>query len=212
MSKKLPYVNSTGLISKVLEKIKVAQTPDRFTQDFLGTKLSMKSGSAKALIPLLKRIGFLGSDGVPTDTYHKFRNDSESEAAMGKAIKYGFTELYSRNEYAHDLQDGELKGLVVSITGSSKDSSTVKAIVGTFKALKDFAIFGEEESTSVIEEDEEKMVDGESHQPSIPKQVSAPGDLGMNLAYTINIVLPETTNVGVYNAIFKSINENLLKK
>jgi hypothetical protein len=37
-------------------------------------------------------------------------------------------------------------------------------------------------------------------------------DLRLNLAYTINLVLPKTDDVAVFNAIFKSLRENLLRK
>jgi hypothetical protein len=66
MAEKLPYLAGYGNITKVLEKIKSAATPDRFTQDFLATKLSLKGGSARPVIPFLKRVGFLGPDGIPT--------------------------------------------------------------------------------------------------------------------------------------------------
>ena len=48
---KLPYLTASGVIPKVLEKVKAAATPDRFTQDFLATKLGMKGGNAKMVIP-----------------------------------------------------------------------------------------------------------------------------------------------------------------
>jgi len=54
----LPYVTAYGNITKVLEKIKSAETPGRFTQDFLATTLDMPGGSAKPVIPFLKRTGF----------------------------------------------------------------------------------------------------------------------------------------------------------
>lgn len=65
----LPYVVSTGSLTKALEKIQSAATPDRFTQDFLASKLGLKGGSAKPVIPFLKRTGMLASDGAPTDLY-----------------------------------------------------------------------------------------------------------------------------------------------
>jgi hypothetical protein len=34
---------------------------------------------------------------------------------------------------------------------------------------------------------------------------------GFNLSYTINLNLPETADVEVFNAIFKSLKEHLLK-
>ena len=71
MAEQLPYVPSYGLIGKVLE---TAATPPRFTHDFLSTKLGMTGGSARSLIPFPKRVGFLGTDGAPTDLYKRFRN------------------------------------------------------------------------------------------------------------------------------------------
>ena len=35
--------------------------------------------------------------------------------------------------------------------------------------------------------------------------------LGLNLSYTINLNLPATSDVAVFNAIFKSLKENMLK-
>ena len=35
--------------------------------------------------------------------------------------------------------------------------------------------------------------------------------IGLNLAYTINLNLPATSDIAVFNAIFKSLKENLLK-
>src|SRR3954447_16366805 len=78
---KVPYLNAYGNITKALQKIKTAQTPDRFTQDFLATKLGLKGGSPKPVIPYLKRTGFLGSDGAPTTLYKRFRNSAQSGAA-----------------------------------------------------------------------------------------------------------------------------------
>ena len=39
-----PYVTAYGNIAKALKKIRAAQTPPRFTQDFLATKLGLTGG------------------------------------------------------------------------------------------------------------------------------------------------------------------------
>ena len=36
--------------------------------------------------------------------------------------------------------------------------------------------------------------------------------LGVNIGYAINLNLPETTNVAVYDAIFRSLKEHLFRK
>lgn len=205
---KLPYMMAYGVITKTLEKIKSAATPDRFTQDFLTTKLSVKGGSGKPVIPFLKRIGFLGTDGVPTERYKKFRNASAAGAAAAAALKQGFKPLYDRNEYAHDLNDSDLKGLVVESTGLEPSGSTAKSIVGSFKALKAFAKFdgedsGEEEAAESSEDDK-----GDEKNTGDTTRIHA---TRLGLSYTINLNLPSTSDIAVFNAIFKSLKEHLLK-
>ena len=39
-----PYMNAYGNIGRALNKIKSAQTPPRFTTDFLATKLDLSGG------------------------------------------------------------------------------------------------------------------------------------------------------------------------
>jgi hypothetical protein len=141
MSHNLPYVLQPGTLTKILEKIKTASVPERFTQDFLGTKLGFKGGNSKAVIPLLKKIGFLATDGSPTDLYKRFRNPAQSGAAMAAGIRHGYKTLYEMNEYVHDANDKDLKGLVVQATGAEPDSRVVQAIVASLKALKAFAKF-----------------------------------------------------------------------
>ena len=67
---------------KILEKVRSAQTPERFTQDFLATKLGFRGGNPRQFIPLAKRLGFIGSDGRPSEIYNRFRNAATSKAAM----------------------------------------------------------------------------------------------------------------------------------
>ena len=136
-----PFMNAYGLVPKILEKIREAKTPDRFTQDFLGTKLGFTGGSAKAFIPLAKRLGLLGSDGTPTDLYKRFRNPAQSGQAIASAIRNGYNQLFERNEYAQELDRDGLEGLVMEITGLKKGHQTVRAICSTFNALAELADF-----------------------------------------------------------------------
>lgn len=204
MADKLPYLAGYGIITKTLEKIKAAATPERFTQDFLATKLGLKGGTAKPVIPFLKRVGFLGTDGVPTERYKQFRNATNAGAAAAAALKQGYKPLYDRNEYAHDLSDKELKGLIVEATGIAPEASTVKSIMGSFKALKAFAKF----DAGPVEEATDESAEGAAEEA---KFEGGPDALKLGLSYTINLNLPATSDIAVFNAIFKSLREHLLR-
>lgn len=218
MATKLAYLASPGLVPKILAKIQEARRPQRFTTDFLETKLGHSGGSARAFAPLLKRMGFLETDGSPTARYDRFRNQTTQGAAVAAGIKQAYSDLYDRNEYAHDLPKEKLIGLIMEITGASKDDSTTRLTVSTFNALKDLADFDAEESEEEpeaggAEEIPPNSPEGAGNQVTLPQtpQESQPNSVGFNISYTINLNLPETTNPDVFNAIFRSLKENLLK-
>jgi hypothetical protein len=215
MAENPPYMNAYGSIAKVLNKITEAKRPDRFTQDYLETVLALPSSSLRPVIPLLKRIGFLNSDGTPTDIYSKFKTESGRKAAMAAALRFGYPDIFKRNEYAYKLDKGKLTDLIVEMTGLERGNGVVKNIVGTFSALNEFADFenfDDHSRSDVVDRKPESVVlseqrGGSSFQPADTNAQS----IGMNLSYTINLNLPETTDVEVFNSIFRALKENLLR-
>ena len=198
-----PYLSGYGTITKALERIKKASTPEKFSQDFLATKLDLKGGSPKQIIPFLKRIGFLRSDGTPTELYEQFRNDGQSGAAAAEALRRGYKVLYDINEYIHEAPDDEIKGAIIQATGAEKDSRTSRAIFGSFKALRSFADF-----------DVQPIIEADSEDTSTPASSSEDSSMlsDLRIGYTINLHLPATSDIAVFNAIFKSLRQNLLRQ
>ena len=197
-----PYLSAYGTITRALERLKKASTPEKFSQDFLATKLDMKGGSPKQVIPYLKRVGFLQSDGTPTELYVQFRNDGQSGAAAAEALRKGYQSLYDVNEYIHDASDSDIMGTILQVTGAEDGSKTASAILGSFKALRAFADFDAKSVTTIAPED----IDTDIPPSSDPSVI---GDL--RIGYTINLHLPPTSDIAVFNAIFKSLKEHLLR-
>lgn len=204
----VPYMFAYGSITKALEQIQTASTPDRFTQDFLSTKLGMKGGSPRPVIPFLKKTGFLNSDGTPTEIYKEFRNPTLRGNAAARAVKKGYLPLYEINEYVHDLPDKELEGVIVQATGLNSKSKTVKVIAGSFKALRNFAKFDED----VAQEENIVPATGElEKQQDQDKPNNGPRQpVGLKLGYVINLNLPATSDIAVFDAIFKSLRNHIL--
>jgi len=203
MKTKLPYISYPGCISRIVNKIKEAKTPERFTYDFLETKLAFKGGNYQQFLPLAKKIGLLNTDGSPSDLYKELRNPKTSKHAMAKAIKIGYRELFERNEYANNLSAEDLKRLVVEITGLESKNQVVIKTCQTFQKLKKEANF-EAKPSEKPSEPEEKPDETKGEKDDYR-------DFGLNLAYTINLVLPKTDDPAVFNAIFRCLRENLLR-
>lgn len=205
MASSLPYVNLPGILTKILEKAKEAKTPDRFTIDFLQTKLGFKGGNYKQFIPFAKKIGLLNADGTPTDLYKQYRNPSTSGIALATAIKIGYKDIFDRNEFANILNKEQIKGLIVEITGLDSANRVVQLTCQTYETIKKLANFDEEQPKTAEQEENEPSPKFEDEHSSINK------GLKLGLSYTINLVLPKTDDPAVFNAIFKALRDNLLR-
>lgn len=210
----LTYINNFRSIKPVLDKLIEASKPEKFSQTYLATVLKLSGGSYRAVIPVLKRVGFLTSDGTPTELYSKFRTESgRAEAAYG-ALKAGFAELFKRNEHVYAANDARLTDLIVEVTGRAKTEPVIGAIRGTFRVFSQYlpndfspttarASVGSENGGDALREEEVAV---RQSTPGMENQGTP-----LNLAYNINVIIPETKDVEVLNAIFRSLRENLLR-
>ena len=201
----LPYTSSPGVLRRVLEKIPTSEKPGVFTSDFLGTVMGATGGAARPVIPILKTAGLLSQTGAPTEIYAQFQTDAGRAAAALQALRKGFGEIFRRNQYAHRADEATLVDIVVAITGLPKKDSIVRYIINTFQEFQKFAKQVREDTRG--DEGESAPV-YESVSTNLPEHTGAGKQL--QLVYNINVVLPETTSVEVYNAIFKSLKANLL--
>ena len=110
------------------------------------------------------------------------------------------------NEYAHELADEGLMGLIVQATGLEASSQVASRTLASFKALRDFAKYDEIEEPLAIDDDG-KLV-GDSGETLFSRGLPE----GVNVSYTINLNLPATSDIAVFNAIFKSFRENILRE
>jgi len=206
MEESLPYVASPGKIPELFAKIREAAVPPKFNRDFLTTMLDLKSSNFVAMIPLLKKLGFLDEGNTPTQEYKDYRDNSLSSVIMARCIKKAYTKLFGASEYAYRLNRKDLNGKVKTLTGLPDGSTSLEKIVGTFLQLCSLANFEGESAlqirpvTSAESKDEEK--------PLAPKSGATPR---LGISYTINLNLPATTEIAVFNAIFKSLKEHLLQ-
>lgn len=211
----LPYVQATSTLESLLDKIKSASVPDKFSQDFVSTKLLIKGGAGRSLIPFIKRMGLVNADGTPTDRYKEFRNQDKSGFAIADAMRELYEPLFEMNEYVYELEPGKLKGLIVEATGNEANSTVVAKTLSTFQALRKIANF---ENTKRVTRDDSRVENFNT--PPSPNQLihqqagntRMKGGEKINLSYTINLNLPATTDIEVFNAIFKSLKQHLIQE
>lgn len=195
-----PYMISNNKISPIIEKIQQAARPPKFTIEILRS-LGFTSTNDRAFIPLAKKLGFLADDGTPTALYDQLRDKNAAKLVLAAQIKSLYSELYAINVEIHNASETEIKGAIGRVTG--KDEEGVSRIYNTFKALcknADFTGITYVAEPEKMEMDDKKELDKDA--PVLPKSPQ--------FHYNIQIHLPATTDISVYNAIFRSLKDNLL--
>jgi hypothetical protein len=88
------YVQVYGQIGDVFARIADGQAPDKFSAQYL-KDLGFASSNFRAVIPLLKALGFLSDDGTPTTRYHEYRNASQARRVMAEALRTAYGDLFT---------------------------------------------------------------------------------------------------------------------
>jgi hypothetical protein len=205
----LPYLPSPGTLKTVLDRIIDAHRPDRFNADFLENVLNLKGGSGRASIGLLKKMSFLNGDSSPTDLYAKFKTAGGRSNAAYLGLRSAYPEVFRKSEYAHTANEAKLNDIVVEITGLQKTDPIARHIKNTFNTIRSYItedVKAEQAAEPELQDIQPLPGSRSAHSES---QVSSGN--GIRLSYNINIVLPETSDLAVLNAIFRSLKDNLLR-
>jgi hypothetical protein len=206
------YVQVYGQLGDVFHHLAQAQAPEKFTVQYL-KDLGFASTNFRAVVPLLKALGFLSDDGVPTGRYHEYRNTALSKQVMAAALRDAYGDLFTirANPTAADrkLIEGKFR------SAHNASPNTAKLMASTFYALLEMADLSLATPPKNEDTKPEKEPEREMEAPLPPKREpaadTAPSHQRPTFHYNIEIHLPATKDVEVFNAIFKSLREHLLE-
>ena len=202
------YTVSPGKIPDLFEKIRDGQAPEQLTQQLL-KDWGFSSSNDRALIPILKALNFLSPDGKPTSIYHDYRNHSRSKEVLGSALKNTYSDLFLIKENPTESDKSSIKGKFKSFHNVSDHVANL--MTRTFFTLLKISDI----SSKVTKEKPIKKPETDSKITVIPKDEKSSSISALvpsGLYYNIQIHLPATKDVEVYNAIFKSLREHLIEE
>jgi hypothetical protein len=209
------YIVKYSAVPAYFDAMLDAQPPERFSLKFL-ENLGFTSTNDRLFIRVLKDLGFLNRDGAPEQRYFDFLDRSQSARVLAEAIREAYSDLFAINTKAHEFSADEAKNKLRTLYAGKKTDLVIDRVAKTFRALCDYADFSagsvsrpaaappkEPETTTSepLSSAPKTHVDDSSH-PSGRIRVTA-------LQYHINVVLPETRDQAVYDAVFKSLREHL---
>ena len=200
------YILAYGQIADFFKKISEGQAPPQFTFQYL-KDLGFASSNHRAFMKLLKELNFLSAEGVPTSRYHEYRNAAQSRRIMAEALHEAYGDLFTIKAKPTDADKAQIKGKFKSTHNVSDELA--KRMMHTFYALLELSDLEALDKPKPMPEAEkpikEEKPEGKPETKPEPKFVAPPG-----LRYNIQIHLPATKDIEVFNAIFKALKEHLL--
>ena len=203
MSVSLPYLASNKNLGSLFTTIQSAKVPERFTQDFLVKTIGLKGSNDRAMIPLLRTLGFIDQSGAPKPFYRQLKNSETAKGALAQGIRDAYAPLFEANENAHSLASDKLKGLVAQVAGT--DDSMTARIASTFSALCKLADFSAGISSSA---DVEAAEDAPAEARDVVKdRFAAAKGLSTQFHYNIQVHLPSNATEEIYLNIFNALRK-----
>jgi Family of unknown function (DUF5343) len=206
------YTLAISRVPDIFDKIRDGQAPEQFTQQLL-KDWGFTSSNDRVMLPLLKDLGFLSPDGKPTARYHDYRDHSRSKAVIADAIRNAYSDIFLIKEHPTETDRVAIQGKFKSFHNVSDHVASL--MTRTFYALLKLSDLKAPSGKQVAKTSD--LGNGENTvAASIPNddergaqkhRVHSPG-----LHYNIQIHLPASKDVEVYNAIFKSLREHLLEE
>ncbi len=207
MSLPKAYLTSTKRLGSILGAIRGAQSPTRFTSRFLNT-LGFKTSSDSLIISVLKSLGFLSADGAPTERYFAFLDNTRYKSVLAEGIQDSYSDLFQIDVNAHKLKRSEVKNKFRTLTQGKLSDSVLDKLAMTFCGLVKHADF-EVSSKSVLAKETLLAADLSVTRKEERHDVVRDVNLG-GLVYNIQLILPESRDPAVYDALFRSLKEHLL--
>jgi Family of unknown function (DUF5343) len=196
------YLTVAGNIKPILEDVQKAGVPAKFTYDFL-KQLGHPSSANRPAIGVLKAIGFLTDSGAPTDRYRRFKDPKLAGAAMAEGIREGYADVFTVDQQAYLLNTTELTGIFSRL--SDKGDAVNRKMASTFKVLAELADF----QAPLVPQTADEEVPPHEERGEAPSMEVERIRGAIALRHDVHVHLPVTTDINVYDAIFRSLRENL---
>lgn len=206
------YLLTTKNVDAFFNSILNAQAPSKFTNKFL-EQLEFKSTNDRLFIGVLKALKFIDANSVPQERYFRFLDQTQSKQVLAEAITDAYSDLFAINTKANEMSSSEVKNKLKTLTQGGKSDTVLGCMANTFTSLCKYADFATRKNVTMMAINKKEEAEEEHERPPsaqgmkhelINKQITT------EMHYNIQIHLPETRDIAVYDAIFKSLKEHLL--
>jgi hypothetical protein len=200
----LPFTNAQTSLTRFMKHIQDAGVPPKVNIAYLKS-VGFKSGNDSYLVPILKRIGFLSSDGVPQTRWRSYRDKQRGPAVLALGVVEAYADLFDVYPDAYRKDEEAIRNWIRSKT--EYDEVKVGNAVSTFKTLCSLSDF------AGLSEPKEKTSSSAEAGPTVPlasvstKPSGLPGTPSINI--NIELQLPPSSDGSTYDKFFEAMKKHL---
>ncbi len=182
-----PFVQNTAKLDSMFNKVRDSAVPLKFTVRHWA-KLGFSSSQDRGFIEVLKFLGYIDENGVPTNHYSALRDVTIFKEVLAERIRDAYKELFRIDTNVHSASEDSVAAYMARLVNSSAKEFYKQA--KTFRAL---------------------CLRGDFKDPLEIKRVKPSVDDDSNIRKShqvvFNINLPTTTDSQVYKAIFENLKQ-----
>lgn len=205
----IKYSTVPGKIKTLFKKIRTTGVPPTVDKKWLGS-IGLTKSSDASLLSILKFLKFVDDSGKPMEIWNECRSSNKSKSVIGKVVRKAYSGLFNTYPNAHVQSEEDVKNYMLSRTGKSE--RVIELMYQTFSnlcSLGDFTGRPEPKKGDETEKpkEEPEQTSDEMDIEKIYKGFGEPVTININ----IQLTLPETKDIEVYNKFFESLQKYLIK-
>lgn len=203
------YLTSSKNLAALLDAIKTAQAPEVFNLRFL-EGLGFPSSNDRLIVGVLQALGFLNSDKKPTERYFQFLDQTQSDLILAEGIRHAYSDLFLVNNSAHKMPKSDVVNKFRTLTQGQYSESVLDKMGLTFSELVKLADFEAKPATRQAASPRDSAEPPTDEPEEAMRMEQKPKLSFGGLHYNIQIILPESRDPKVYDALFRSLREHLM--
>lgn len=207
MPVKYPYSYALKKVPDLLKHVRTANVPQgTVNRKYLETAGFTSSYDA-TLIPVMKFVGLLESDGKAGEAYRKYRDEQNGDKHLGDLIAHSYSDLYHMYPQAHTLDRATLQNFFKNDADVSAE--VADRIANTFLALCDRAIFSNGDKPLPASNSSGSREEPAPH--DLPTEENGPKRSANRVEVCVNVqvMIPENANPAMVDSIFASMAKHL---
>lgn len=216
---RLPYVYSLRKLKTFMQQIVTAPRPDKLNTEQLRL-WGFTAGNDSYFAALLEKMGFTDAKRVPTERWERFRTNPDDPTPIEEGIRQAWPSLYGAFGDPRNTKDAPLISNLKAFAPTESEDRVTQSLA-VYRSLCEMSKVAVDIAPTPTSADHagDELTPAVSSDPldeQTDAKPEATSDLGISRQIVLNVnvqlQLPESSDIAVYDALFASLRNHILDR